>query len=227
MHHRIYSPNQLEKAAELLLTQFDPKLLKEPKFYDVYSVIEKCLGVEYDWKYIRPDQSVLGLTAFNAGYFWVSPTPYFYEGIQPQKIYLEKGTILIDSTLAEGGNIGRERFTVMHEVFHQVLHKDNFRRVPLIMFMAQPPKPFWRKKAAAHLAGHYRISGECLCCCLSDAAQNAARCLAENFRLLHAGTAMCRDHKIHPGDSSGISGLQAGNDIPAAQSRHSHFLISS
>ena len=70
------------------------------------------------------------MTAFNPGYIWVSPAPHLYEGIQPERIYLEKGTILIDATLTEGNNIGRERFTVMHEVFHQVLHKDCFRREP-------------------------------------------------------------------------------------------------
>lgn len=121
---------RIEEAAEQLLNQFNPVLLKEPQSYDVYAVIEKCLGVEYDWKYIRPDQSILGLTAFDSGYFWVSPTPHFYKDIQPQKIYLKKGTILIDSTLTESSNIGRERFTVMHEVFHQVLHQDIFNKLP-------------------------------------------------------------------------------------------------
>lgn len=122
MFYYRYSPEQLERAAEQLLQKFDPELLKKPKEYDVYRVIEECLGVDYDWKYIRPDQAILGLTAFNPGYIWVSPAPHLYEGIQPERIYLEKGTILIDATLTEGNNIGRERFTVMHEVFHQVLH---------------------------------------------------------------------------------------------------------
>lgn len=130
MFYYRYSPEQLERAAEQLLQKFDPELLKKPKEYDVYRVIEECLGVDYDWKYIRPDQVILGLTAFNPGYIWVSPAPHLYEGIQPERIYLEKGTILIDATLTEGNNIGRERFTVMHEVFHQVLHKDCFRREP-------------------------------------------------------------------------------------------------
>ena len=130
MFYYRYSPEQLERAAEQLLQKFDPELLKKPKEYDVYRVIEECLGVDYDWKYIRPDQAILGLTAFNPGYIWVSPAPHLYEGIQPERIYLEKGTILIDATLTEGNNIGRERFTVMHEVFHQVLHKDCFRREP-------------------------------------------------------------------------------------------------
>ena len=99
MFYYRYSPEQLERAAEQLLQKFDPELLKKPKEYDVYRVIEECLGVDYDWKYIRPDQAILGLTAFNPGYIWVSPAPHLYEGIQPERIYLEKGTILIDATL--------------------------------------------------------------------------------------------------------------------------------
>ena len=126
MIHYNYSARQLESEAEKLLFRFDPERLKKPKSIDVYAVIEKCLGVEYDWKYITPDQSILGATAFNAGYIWVWPEPCYREGMLPSKAYLPKGCILIDATLTESGNRGRENFTVMHEVFHQVLHKNCF-----------------------------------------------------------------------------------------------------
>ena len=121
-----YSAPRLEKEAEKLLIQFDPERLKKTKPIDVYAVIEKCLDVEYDWKYITPDQSILGATAFNAGYIWVFPEPRYREGMLPIKLNLSKGTILIDATLTESNNRGRENFTVLHEVFHQVLHKDYF-----------------------------------------------------------------------------------------------------
>lgn len=45
----------------------------------------------------------------------------------PYEVYLSEGTILIDSTLTEIEERGPENFTVMHEVFHQVLHKRCFR----------------------------------------------------------------------------------------------------
>ena len=67
MIHYNYSAHQLENEAEKLLAQFDPERLKKPKPIDVYAVIEKCLGVDYDWKYITPDQSILGATAFKKG----------------------------------------------------------------------------------------------------------------------------------------------------------------
>ena len=96
MIHYNYSARQLESEAEKLLFRFDPERLKKPKSIDVYAVIEKCLGVEYDWKYITPDQSILGATAFNAGYIWVWPEPCYREGMLPSKVYLPKGCILIE-----------------------------------------------------------------------------------------------------------------------------------
>ena len=122
-----YSPNQLEQKAEEFLKKFDAERLIKTKPIDVYAVIEQCLDVPYDWKYLTPDQSYLGLTAFNDGYIWVWDKPYYKDGMLPHKLYLEKGTIVIDSTLTESNNRGRENFTVMHEVFHQVLHKACFR----------------------------------------------------------------------------------------------------
>ena len=45
MFYYRYSPEQLERAAEQLLQKFDPELLKKPKEYDVYRVIEECLDL--------------------------------------------------------------------------------------------------------------------------------------------------------------------------------------
>lgn len=126
MIYKKYSQQDLEYEAENLLHKFDPSLLRAPKEFDVYRVIEVCLGVDYGWQYIRPDQKILGLTAFNAGYIWVSPAPHLYDGIKPIRINLTKGEIVIDTTLTENNNRGRENFTVMHEVFHQVIHTDCF-----------------------------------------------------------------------------------------------------
>ena len=127
MIHYNYSQAQLEEKAENLLKQFDEERLIKTKPIDVYAVIEKCLDVPYDWKYLTPDQSCLGLTAFNDCYTWVWDEPYFEEGMIAHRLDLKSGTIVIDSTLTEPGKSGRENFTVMHEVFHQVIHKNCFR----------------------------------------------------------------------------------------------------
>ena len=116
MIHYNYSPSQLEAKAEDLLRDFDPERLKETKHIDVYAVIEKCLNVPYDWKYLTPDQSILGMTAFKSGYAWVWPAPYYEDGMKPEKAFFEEGTIVIDSTLTEYKYRGSENFTVMHLV---------------------------------------------------------------------------------------------------------------
>ncbi len=126
MIHYRYSPKQLEEKAEELLRQFDAERLTKIKPIDVYAVIEKCLDVPYDWKYLTPDQSILGMTVFRNGYAWVWPKPYYVEGMRPAKAFFEAGTIVIESRLTEYNTRGPENFTVMHEVFHQVLHKRCF-----------------------------------------------------------------------------------------------------
>lgn len=126
MIHYNYSPSQLERKATELLTTFDPQRLKKAKPIDVYEVIEKCLNVPYDWKYITPDQSIWGMTFFRAGYYWVWPCSYYEDGMEPKKAYYDQGAIVIDSFLTELSDRGPENFTVMHEVFHQVLHKRCF-----------------------------------------------------------------------------------------------------
>lgn len=124
------SAKQLEDKACELLIEFDQERLHKTKPIDVYAIIEKCLDVPYDWKYLTPDQSILGATAFSGGLLWVWPESKYYEGLLPYQIEVEPGTILIDTTLTEQDNRGRENFTVMHEVFHQVLHKKCFRTMP-------------------------------------------------------------------------------------------------
>ena len=126
MIHYDYSPAQLEDKANELLCRFDAERLTIAKPIDVYEVIEKCLDVPYDWKYITPDQSIWGMTFFKPGYQWVWPEPRFTTDMLPEKIFFEQGTILIDSFLTELPDRGPENFTVMHEVFHQVLHKRCF-----------------------------------------------------------------------------------------------------
>lgn len=130
MKYYDFTAKQLEDKAIELLIEFDEERMRKSKPIDVYAVIEKCLDVPYDWKYLTPDQSILGATAFSGGLLWVWPESKYYEGLLPYQIEVEPGTILIDTTLTEQDNRGRENFTVMHEVFHQVLHKKCFRTMP-------------------------------------------------------------------------------------------------
>lgn len=120
------SPSQLEDKAIKLTQDFDKERLNRPKPIDVYDVVDfiKCTP---DWVYLTPDQSYLGLTAYNEGYWWAWPAPFYEDGMKPEKIAVHAGTILIDRTISEGNNRGIENFTVIHECFHQILHPRCFR----------------------------------------------------------------------------------------------------
>lgn len=126
MFYYEYSKNQLERKTESLLRTFDPERLYKPKPLDVYEFIEKCIDVPYDWKYLTPDQSILGATAYADGYIWAWPKPFFLPGMLPFKVVVIAGTILIDSTLTELPDRAAENFTALHEGFHQLLHKECF-----------------------------------------------------------------------------------------------------
>ncbi|NLI53274.1 MAG: ImmA/IrrE family metallo-endopeptidase [Clostridiales bacterium] len=121
-----YSPSQLESKAIELTQGFDKERLIIAKPIDVYDVVD-YIGCTPDWVYLTPNQSYLGMTAYNDGYWWAWPEPYYEEGMLPTKIGVSAGTILIDRTISEGENRGIENFTVIHECFHQILHPRCFR----------------------------------------------------------------------------------------------------
>lgn len=156
MIHYNPSPTQLEGKAIELIKMFDEERLVKTKPIDVYAVIEKCLGVEYTWKYLSPDQSILGMTAFKPGYIWVWPEPYYEEGMLPSQYPLSEGMIVIDSTLTEPGNEPRENFTVMHEVFHQFMQKRCFLR-------GNPDYSHWTTREALNYGGRRKMNSLEIC----------------------------------------------------------------
>lgn len=117
---------EIESTAERLLFQFDPECLRTPTQIEPYKVVEKCLGVPYDWKCLSPQCDILGMTTFNDGYIQVWEKDDF-GNLSPKVCFYPKGSIIIDSSVAGLTIQGRERFTVIHEVFHQILHKEFFQ----------------------------------------------------------------------------------------------------
>lgn len=120
-----YSPTQLEQEANKLNQEFDAERLVKPKPIDVYDLVDS-IGCTPDWVYLSPDGTYLGMTAYNDGYWWAWPSDHYEKGMMPTKIPVYAGTILIDRTISEGNNPGIENFTVVHECFHQRLHKKCF-----------------------------------------------------------------------------------------------------
>ena len=129
----MYSKKQLQVIAEELLQQYRIKMpQKHSNDFDVYQVIEKCLRVdddkvnEYDWKRLSVDGTILGATAFQTDYIDVYEDEFGNPTNSSRPLLVKRGTILIDSRLPHDGPIGRENFTVMHEIFHWILHQKFF-----------------------------------------------------------------------------------------------------
>lgn len=120
------SPSQLEAKANEIIERHDKERLFKAKPIDVYDIVD-LLGCTPDWFYITPDQSILGMTAFHDVAMWSWPSDHYEKGMIPERVKVDKGTIVIDRAIQESGNTGRENFTVIHECFHQVLHPKCFK----------------------------------------------------------------------------------------------------
>ncbi|WP_308605015.1 hypothetical protein [uncultured Fibrobacter sp.] len=127
MNIKDYSDERLDFFGDELNRRFDISRLEEAKPLDVYDVVES-IGCTPDWKYITPDQSILGMTVFETTNFYKWENPFFHQSDMPKEIVLKKGTILIDRTLNEGNRQKQqiENFTVIHECFHWLLHRRYF-----------------------------------------------------------------------------------------------------
>lgn len=126
--YQAYKANELQSIAEQYVKEFNPEMLVQPcEDFDVYEVLEH-FGYPYDWQYLSADHSVLGLTAFNGGRLccWADHYMKNHDSAPTKIIDVEPGTIIIDRWLNEHGVKGRENFTVMHEFFHNILHRDFF-----------------------------------------------------------------------------------------------------
>lgn len=120
------SKTQLEAIADKLNYEFDSERLEIPKPLDPYDLVDH-IGAKTDWIYITPTQSVLGLVAFDDMTWYAWRQPYYEKGMIPQVIFVPKGTILIDRTVVDSDERERERFIVIHECFHYLIHPKCFR----------------------------------------------------------------------------------------------------
>lgn len=121
--HYILSREIIEKISKEILSEYKPILLTTPQALDVYDFAD-YLGLTTEIKYLSEDESILGLTSFNDGIYFV------YEDDRKTKypIEVKKDTIIIENSLLLNPFEGRERYTVTHECSHQILHKPYFLR---------------------------------------------------------------------------------------------------
>lgn len=147
MFHYKYSKEQLERKSEELIRIHDPERMCKAKAFDESEILACCSGAELVYEYLSPNQSILGMTAFDDIEYHCWPYPTYPDDLRehleagcvtddeqkylPYAKHFPKGTILIERTLIEDkSKIGRYHFTLMHEIFHWILHQKCFLHVP-------------------------------------------------------------------------------------------------
>lgn len=128
----IYSREKLESIAENINRLYFPERLSMPSILDPYDLLE-AMGCDYEWKYISPNDSILGITFFCDGYWHIWPRGTLVDGDRPYVENFKKGTVVINQRVldAKGKNaIPSERFIVTHEAAHWIKDKDYFETHP-------------------------------------------------------------------------------------------------
>lgn len=115
----ILSKDEIEILAEMVINDYNPKLLNEPGILDVEDFAESYTNLEMDYKDLTHNQSILGMTVFCDCYIPV----YNAEQNKAERIPVDEGTIIIDNCLLNDSQLRRGRFTLGHEISHWLLHR--------------------------------------------------------------------------------------------------------
>jgi len=115
-----YSREYLEEQADKINMKYYPERLSKVSPFNHYDFLEK-LGLEVEWKYISPDDSILGMYFFEDGMIYVWPNGKYQPGDQPVKEYFKKKTVVINQIILDKkNNEKQERFLCNHEVSHSI-----------------------------------------------------------------------------------------------------------
>ena len=114
----------LDSYAASIVQDYCPELLRAPAALDIESMLEFYLHLKVEYKQLSYERKVLGLTAFNAGYVQVIDE---HTGTT-EPFFVEKGTIIVESSLLGKRNFSRLRFTLGHECSHWILHPKAFSK---------------------------------------------------------------------------------------------------
>lgn len=133
----ILSKSELEDIAEIILYDYDSRILEEPKILDVEDLAENYLGLDMDYQDLSHNQSILGMIVFND----CLTTVYDIKNSRLKYIEAKEGTIFIDNSLLNEEQARRGRFTLGHEIAHWILHKSKYSFNPnQLTFFDESPK---------------------------------------------------------------------------------------
>lgn len=74
---------ELEKWTDKINQQFYPERLNQLTKFDPYDLIENKLHLDVEWKYLSPNNSILGMMFFEDSYFYIWPSGNFSKGDRP------------------------------------------------------------------------------------------------------------------------------------------------
>lgn len=118
----ILSKDEMDSMAELILNDYDQKLLSEPSAIDIESFAEFYVGLQMDYQDLSHNGSILGMIVFNE-----CRVPVYDASKQEAKyIPVSEATVLIDNSLLEEDKKRRGRFTLGHETSHWLLHRKKY-----------------------------------------------------------------------------------------------------
>ena len=119
---------KLEELADAVNRKYFPERLSSAIALDPYDLVDK-LGCTVDWKYISPDDTILGATFFSDSVWPVWPNGTFKKGDKCTFDLFRTGTIVINQRVLDSKKknaIQYENFIVGHECAHWIKDKDYF-----------------------------------------------------------------------------------------------------
>lgn len=124
----IYTKDKLEDLADAVNRKYFPERLSSTIALDPYDLVDK-LGCTVDWKYISPDDTILGATFFSDSVWPVWPNGTFKKGDMCTLDLFYTGTIVINQRVIDSKKknaVQYENFIVGHECAHWIKDKDYF-----------------------------------------------------------------------------------------------------
>ena len=122
-----YSREDLEQIADDINRKYYPERLDKVLPMDPYDLLEK-LGLDVEWKYISPNNKLLGLIFFEDCEFPIWDRGTFFKGDKPHFEKFKRGTIVINNVLLDKkANRKKEVFVCTHEITHWIKDQDYFK----------------------------------------------------------------------------------------------------
>lgn len=122
----VYSKEELETMADNINRRFFSNRLISVSPLDPYDLVEK-IGCDIEWKYISPDESILGMTFFEDGMWYIWENGVCVPGVLPKKECFKKSTVVINQMVLDKQKPKNENWVVTHEASHWIKDQEFFK----------------------------------------------------------------------------------------------------